>query len=323
MRTEQLTDIAARYGIPEPTVTFIRHNENRTYRAEGSDGQTYLLRIHQPVEDGMAGLQHTYEGLLGELVMLEELSKWDDLPSQRPLRNEAGDLITLIEIDGRTQNCSVITWLDGRDMTKDDVKDPVIAHKVGHDLARLHTFFRQHRQQGLEYRPSQGIDYNEHMVQVIRSGHDRGLFTSGDVATVARTVDFIIKQLKERGTSEWGLIHGDVNLGNTIISPAGEICFIDYGFYGPGYYLSDIAMGAMMVPSDNRERFLQGYYGQNRGYDEDINILEGFMLLSIIGYYVFMMENEAIHDWMRERMPRLCENYCIPYLKGARIFDQI
>ncbi|WP_246059329.1 phosphotransferase enzyme family protein [Paenibacillus lautus] len=131
MQNEQLQKILNEYGIRKPEITFIRHNENRTYKVEDHDGSTYLLRIHQPVKDGMAGQQHTYDGLLGELQMLEHLSGRDHLLVQRPLRNREGKLITIIEHEGKRWNSSMLTWLEGRDLQKDDLSDPVMVEKLG------------------------------------------------------------------------------------------------------------------------------------------------------------------------------------------------
>lgn len=154
MENEQLQDILNQYGIREPEVTFIRNNENRTYKVEGHDGSTYLLRIHQPVKDGMAGLQHTYEGLLGELQMLEALSGQDRLLVQKPLRNREGELITFIEHEGKRWNSSVLIWLEGRDLQKDDVSDPVLVEKLVARIAELHKFYSQYKQEG-------GLDKSE------------------------------------------------------------------------------------------------------------------------------------------------------------------
>lgn len=40
----------------------------------------------------------------------------------------------------------------------------------------------------------------------------------------------------------------EVSLGNIIMTPEGEFSFIDFGFFGHGYYYTDVAMGAMMIP---------------------------------------------------------------------------
>lgn len=324
MRNEQLQEILNEYGIREPEITFIRHNENRTYKVGDHDGSTYLLRIHQPVKDGMAGLQHTYDGLLGELQMLEHLSGWDKLLVQRPLRNREGELITVIEHEGKRWNSSVLTWLEGRDLQKDDVSDPVLVEKLGARIAELHKFYGQYVQEGLDKRPSQGIAYNQYMIEVIKQGLAKELFTSSDVSVIEDTISLVNSLLADRVNEEaWGLIHGDLSLGNIIMTSDGELCFIDFGFFGPGYNYTDVAMGAMMVPSELRNLFLRGYYGNEHTGQDKLVLLEGFMLLAIIGYYVFQMENESVHAWMRERMPKLCADYCKPYLSGERIFYSV
>ncbi|MGO4790567.1 phosphotransferase enzyme family protein [Paenibacillus sp. 2KB_20] len=324
MQNEQLQEILKEYGIHEPEITFIRHNENRTYKVKGHDGSTYLLRIHQPIKDGMAGQQHTYDGLLGELQMLEHLSGWDQMLVQRPLRNREGELITIIEHEGKRWNSSVLTWLEGRDLHKDDVSDPVMVEKLGARVSELHRFYSQYIPEGMDKRPSQGISYNQYMIGVIKQGLAKELFTSSDVSVIEDTISLVNSRLADRGNEEaWGLIHGDLSLGNIIMTSDGELSFIDFGFFGPGYNYTDVAMGAMMVPSELRNLFLRGYYGNDHTGQDKFVRLEGFMLLAIIGYYVFQMENESVHAWMRERMPKLCADYCKPYLSGERIFYSV
>ncbi|MGG3283906.1 phosphotransferase enzyme family protein [Paenibacillus solani] len=324
MRTEQLQEILNKYDIPEPEIVFIRHNENRTYKVKGHDGNTYLLRIHQPVKEGMVGQQHTYEGLLGELQMLEHLSGRNQLLVQRPVRNREGELITIIEYEGKRWNSSVLTWLEGRDLQKDDLSDPVLVEKLGARIAELHKFYSQYEREGLDKRPSQGIAYNQYMIEVIKQGLAKDLFTSSDVSIIEQTISLVNVRLEDSENDDtWGLIHGDLSMGNIILTSDGELSFIDFGFFGPGYNYTDVAMGAMIVPSEHRDIFLKGYYGSDHTGQEKLDMLEGFMLLAIIGYYVFQMENESVHAWMRERMPKLCADFCTPYLSGGRIFYSV
>jgi hypothetical protein len=44
------------------------------------------------------------------------------------------------------------------------------------------------------------------------------------------------------------------------------------------------------------------------------------MISAVLGYYAFVMENEAAHPWIRERMPQFCNNRCAPYLNDKSIF---
>ncbi len=55
MTNDDLHAILSSYGIDQPVLTFLRHNENRTYRVDDAIGNSYLLRIHQPVKETMTG----------------------------------------------------------------------------------------------------------------------------------------------------------------------------------------------------------------------------------------------------------------------------
>lgn len=322
MTNEKLSELLDKYDIEQPEIIFLRHNENRTYRINAGTGKSYLLRIHHPLKAGMKGLQHTYDGILGELQMLENYGSWSASEVQTPLRNKEGELITIIEHEGELLNCSVLTWVDGRDMSKDDGNNVELVKKLGEQIAELHTFFRQYEHSGMESRPSQGRAYNERMISVIQSGVEKNLFTPSDVNVIKQTLQLINSRLNDLGGEAGGpdQIHGDLNRSNTIITTEGEVRFIDFGFYGTGYALLDVAMGALMVPSYQRDTFLKGYYGEYEYTEDDLLQLEGFMLVAIIGYYVFQMDNEDVHAWMRERMPKLCAEYCGPFLNGERIF---
>ncbi|MGM1050449.1 MAG: phosphotransferase enzyme family protein [Bacillota bacterium] len=323
MTNDVLIDILNKYGIYEPIIKFLRHNENRTYKIDDTvSGNSYLLRIHQPLKDNMTGLQHTYHGLLTELEMLENLAAQTDLIVQSPVRNRYGDLLTVIEHEGRSLNCSVLTWLEGRDLQKEDVSDQNVVTKLGDQIADLHSFFRYYKGVSPDKRPSQGMDYNHQMLTKIKRGLELGLFAPSDVHIIEETITLINLRLENIGKSAhtWGLIHGDLSMGNIIVTSQAEMSFIDFGFFGFGYYLLDVSMGALLIPSEHRNNFLEGYYGHEEITEEDIFLLEGLMLVAIIGYYAFQIENETVHPWMRERMPLLCANHCIPYLSGERIF---
>ncbi|MBD8499700.1 phosphotransferase enzyme family protein [Paenibacillus arenosi] len=322
MTNDTLHTILNRFDIHQPTITFLRHNENRTYRVDDVHGTSYLLRIHQPVKESMIGMQHTYDGLLAELKMLDALASQNYLIVQAPLRNRDGELITVLEHEGQQLNCSILTWLEGRDLQKEDVSKREIVQELGFQLAELHSFFRQYPHEGMEQRPSQGLTYNIGMIDTIKKGLKLGMFTAADVSIVEKTILLINSRLEGSGLTResWGLIHGDLGLGNIIITPEGKLSFIDYGFFGPGYYLTDVAMGASMIPAEHRNLFLEAYYGHNNCHEEELLLIEGFMLISIIGFYAFMMGNESVHDWMREHMPQLCAKRCLPYLSGERIF---
>ncbi|GGO08312.1 phosphotransferase enzyme family protein [Saccharibacillus kuerlensis] len=324
MNNEQLTDLLNRYDLNQPKPIFLRHNENRTYRVQEKSGRNYLLRIHDPFVPEMQGPQHRYEGIVAELAMLEQWGQWRDRDVQVPIRSREGELVTVFEMGGRKLNASLLTWLDGRDLVKNDLPNIEIIRKLGEQLAELHAFFRQYEPLGIEARPHQGRAYNDKMAGVIRSGVEKGLFTAADADTVEETLRLVNERLKDRGGEDgMDLIHGDIGLGNTILTSDGDIRLIDFGFYGRGYTLTDTAMALMVLPADKREIFLKAYYGEQGWTDEHLREIDGFMLAAIIGYYVFQFGNEQMHDWMREKMPILCSEYCRPFLAGEPMLERI
>jgi aminoglycoside phosphotransferase (APT) family kinase protein len=57
------------------------------------------------------------------------------------------------------------------------------------------------------------------------------------------------------------VVHGDLNMGNIIVTSKGEISFIDFGLFGFAYYLLDVSMGPLiMVPSEHRFQHLHLKY---------------------------------------------------------------
>lgn len=322
MTHEQLMRLLNAYEMDRPEPTFLRHNENRTYRVQDSDGKRYLLRIHEPFVREMKGLQHTEAGILAELDMLEQWGHWSPDEVQVPVRNKSGELVTTFETDGQKMNASLLTWMEGRDLSQEDVQDADIAKKLGKHMAELHAFFRQYNPSGMEARPSQGKAYNKRMAKVIHSSVSQGLFTSADAATIEETLQLVNDRLSDEGGDDGpDLIHGDVCQGNAILTVNGDVRFIDFGFYGKGYAQTDTAMGALMLPANRRDAFLEAYYGRACSENE-LLLLEGLTLAAIIGFYVFQIGNEKHHDGMRERMPILCAERCRPFLRGERIFYQ-
>ncbi|MGZ9583322.1 phosphotransferase enzyme family protein [Paenibacillus marinisediminis] len=325
MRDDVLIEILSKYGVHEPKITFIRHNENRTYKVEDpNSGAAYLFRIHQSLKENMVDLQHTYSGILSELEMLQDMADQTNLIVQTPIRNCDGEYITKLQYRDKEVCCSLLTWIEGEILNKDDVSDDILVRKIGAKIAELHRFFQSYHRVKPETRPHYDTESNIVMLHKIHRGVELVLFPPSDYAIVEKTMHAINAQLEALGRSEeqWGIIHADLAKNNILLTPTGDISFIDYGFFGYGYYAMDVAMGASMVPADKRDALLEGYYGQRQLSDADLTVVEGLILVSIFGYYAFQMENEDVHPWMRERMPQLCAKRCMPFLLGERIFYQ-
>ena len=85
------------YDYSDYSLMFIRHSDNVTFKVEGSNLDSYLLRIHIPITDAMGAHGTDSNMVLSELLWLEALSRDTNLVLQKPIRNRAGDFITQVE----------------------------------------------------------------------------------------------------------------------------------------------------------------------------------------------------------------------------------
>ncbi|MDQ6423468.1 phosphotransferase [Paenibacillus sp. LHD-117] len=320
---DKILKLLLQYDIVSPEAALLRHNENRTYKViDTSNGRVYLLRVHDPLTVNLAGIQHTRQGVEAELRLLEAISIGTNLMVQVPVVNRYGQLVTEFELEGRILCCSILHWIEGRNMTKEDLSSPGAAYNLGAQVASLHKFFDTYDKVMPVDRPDYGISRTEKMLTQIRHGVEFGLFSEENFVIVEKTLTLIVDRLKagRPGTVRQGIIHADLNMSNILVTPLGRYVFIDYCLFGFGYLLFDVAMAALNAPRENREQVVEGYYGQVPPHKEIYSVIEGFMLSAVLGYYAFVMENETVHPWIRERMPHFCDNRCAPFLNGESIF---
>ncbi|MFS0839734.1 phosphotransferase enzyme family protein [Paenibacillus sp. 1P03SA] len=324
-----LSGILAAYPVREPSVRFIRHNENRTYRVtDGITGQSYLLRIHKPVTDKLYGLQHTLEGLQAEMQWLADLGAGTGMRVQKPVASHAGEWVTSVNLEGESGSqsavfCTLLEWIEGRDVGHGESFSRERVRELGRQLGIMHEFSQTYAGAAELKRPRYAdAEQNEEMLARIRSGLSMGLFREEDLEIAGLTFARIADKLERhsRSGSTWGLIHADINKGNLIVTEHG-FAFIDFCLFGHGYYGYDLAGCSLTVQAESRDSVLEGYSLIRPGAaGERPDLLEGFMLLSIFGFYSFHLHNPDKHPWMKERMPAFCKNYCVPFLEDRSLF---
>lgn len=103
MPDQYLGDIMSKFSINNYTMTFLKHNENLTYKVIDSlTGKAYLLRIHRPFTSNFTGPQHTLEGLQSELQLLIHIKEKTSLVVQTPIRSNSSDFIIEAGYEGDT-----------------------------------------------------------------------------------------------------------------------------------------------------------------------------------------------------------------------------
>ncbi|MEK4664287.1 phosphotransferase [Priestia sp. FSL H7-0729] len=321
--------IIKNYSMEKPVVSYIRHNENLTYHVvDEASGQKYLLRIHQAAYASMSGIQHTPPALEAEMNLLHELNATTALRVQHPVRNVSGDWVTLWTSEaGKEICCTVLEWIEGRDIQQGERLTTEQIYDLGAQLQMLHQYGRvQNQTDRTKVRPAYGnVHENLVMLGQLEEGVRLGIFTTEDFDLLLETFENINKQLATypQHAETWGIIHGDITRNNLLITDQG-ISMIDFCLHGYGYYLFDAGGAALMFNREERDLFLSGYTKQIAPLtDRDIRLMEGFMLIFTLGYYAFQMANESRHEWMKDRMPKLCSKYCRPYVQNERIFYEL
>lgn len=321
--------IIQNYTIEKPVVSYIRHNENLTYHViDEASGQKYLLRIHQAAYASMTGIQHTLPALEAEMNLLHELNATTALRVQHPVRNVSGDWVTVWKSEaGKEICCTVLEWIEGRDIQQGERLTTEQIYDLGAQLQMLHQYGREQNQiDRTKVRLTYGNSHeNLVMLGQLEEGVRLGIFTTEDFDLLRETFENINEQLEtyphQAGT--WGIIHGDITRNNLLITEQG-ISMIDFCLHGYGYYLFDAGGAALMFNREERDIFLSGYTQQIAPLtDRDIRLMEGFMLIFTLGYYAFQMANKSRHEWMKDRMPKLCSKYCRPYVQNERIFYEL
>lgn len=309
------------YSFIDPEVHFIRHNENITYKVtEKRTGDAYLLRIHKPIAPNMQGIQTTREAIQSELDFLQAWSIFTEWPVQIPFPNQEGELVSSITIDYEEMHCSVLQWINGETMSKEDFGNESMVSMLGKRIGSLHHFSQNYRPPSSFIRPEYGTEWIKTMLAQLRAGQQIGVLSKRQLEVLEHVFSMVTTQIQAliQVTGQWGFIHADIHHSNLIRTSNG-ISFIDFGLSGFGPYAMDIAMAALFLKKDCRDYLLSSYATIITG-EINTGLLEALTFLSIAGHYAFVVSNEAKHVWVRGHMPRFIEHFCDPYLAGKSVF---
>ncbi|MGO4376054.1 hypothetical protein AB4Z21_35960, partial [Paenibacillus sp. MCAF20] len=196
------------------TVEWIRHNENITYKViDSGSANTFLLRIHKPITTNMQGVQNTNEAIQSELEILLAWSSHSRLPVQIPVPNVHGKLVTTVWIENEEVHCSILEWIVGETMSKNDFESEERVNTLGKEIALLHRFSQSYQLASSFTRPEYGLEWTETMLSKLRSGEEIGIISTKHFHIVENTFSLINERLKVMSNKNetWGFIHADIN----------------------------------------------------------------------------------------------------------------
>ena len=317
-------EILLSYSISNPDIQFIRHNENITYKiTDNNNNKNYLLRIHNPVTEGLFGLQHTFEGINAEIQILKELSHNDMIHAQKPISNKLGEYIIEYKLENYNHPCyaTILEWIDGFTLTLKEDNINEIAYKLGQNLALFHDCLKSFKPSKDFIRPIYDVDRIDNAIEELKYCVDANLFSSEHYDIIREVLLLVKHQISELNSREntFGIIHADMQPGNIVLS-SGNPCIIDLGFCGFGYYLFDLGSAATVFPSEFRQAFLQGYSSRTSFSFDDLRYIEGQIFMdTFISYVLFMIDNKT-NSWIKTSAVELCDTLCKDFLEGKEVF---
>lgn len=299
------------YPIVSPTITFLRHNENITFRVvDRQTNETYLLRIHAPLTEAFQGERQQPEMIASELCWLEALSNETELTLQRPVRTKNSELVALVEGNQEAIPCSLLHWLEGEPFP--DIPSTVQATRLGTIVATLHAHARAWIIPETFTRPAYDLAFHEQQINKLASGVSMGVIREEDYATIQGTLACVLAVLGQ-AQELLLLIHADLHCGNLLAS--GKAVYpIDFSLSGFGLPLFDLGTCLTCLPSDLRPACLEAYQQRETLPSAFPLLIDACFLLSRMGAYVYMLPNSAEHAWLKERIPRFVAQECRLFL---------
>jgi Ser/Thr protein kinase RdoA (MazF antagonist) len=299
----------------------IRRSDNLTWRVESSDGKVYLLRVHQSLNAAMAGARQRPDCVQSELYWLSALAEAGS-EVQRPQRTKNGALVAMVEANGRLAPCTLLSWLEGElfDEARHDRAE--IARSYGSLTARLHNHAAGWTPPPDFIRPAQDAAHFQRLFSEFRKALHWGLIQAEDWPTLSETCARLVEDMErfEDITTQWGLIHADLHTGNILVRGA-RILPIDFSLCGWGSFLFDASIALLGgLPAHLRSSFLEGYRVLRPFPSALLTPVEIFGLVGLLSYCAFQVENQANHEWLVARIPRLVAAECRRYLNNEPVY---
>ncbi len=254
------------YPIASPSIQFLRHSDNLTFKiTQGTDDKKFVLRIHKPFTRNLADLRQQPRAILSELLWMDALAKDAGIPVPPVVRNNAGQLITSVQLssDGQIVPCSMLGWLDAEPYRPDAPEIENLAMQLGRLMARMHTHASQWQPPEGFLRPRSGPEHILQIMDKLLPGIQMGIIQPEDYSVIKMTAEKIrdIVITIDRTPENWSLIHNDLHTGNWLYR--GEKVFpIDFSLCG--YRVSPLRYRhcAGSLGSENpalRRSFINGY----------------------------------------------------------------
>ncbi|OPA77413.1 aminoglycoside phosphotransferase [Paenibacillus selenitireducens] len=265
------------YDLAWERIQFIQLSDTITYKIETSAAEKYLLRIHSD--------RWSKDEIRSELMLLQALRQGAGLTVPEGLASRDGSCVLEVDTEEgyRRPYVTIMRWVEG-DSMQGEMTDSD-AYSMGVMAGKLHDAAAQFAPPSHFVRPSWGAESFREELGRLEKYYARFLSEAAWGAYQAAANQILASLVRmPKNRDNYGLIHADLHTGN-IVFHEGKPYPIDFGRCGYGYYLYDIASTILGLYPQHREVFLQGYEQVRRLTEEDLELLECFFVMVMIGNY--------------------------------------
>jgi Ser/Thr protein kinase RdoA (MazF antagonist) len=308
----------AKYGMSGFTLRFIRHSDNATYKVEIPRLGAYLLRIHIPVTKAMGTHGADIDAIYSELLWLEALSQDTDLVLQKPVRNQAGGLVTQILLENATLpvNCTLMHWVNGQPYHR-ELESEHTAYQIGEILAKLHIQASQWEIPEGFKRPKRDTEYFEGVLRDIQPALIDERISSSDYYEFETSISLLTEILRSLNKNQQthGLIHADTHKGNMLYHE-GKIRLIDFSFCAFGNFMFDLGICFSDMKESLHRAFLEGYQNLRTLPDNHQRLIEGFFIGSMVGTFSYWVANPHAQETLAIKVPQIARDFAAKFNRG-------
>lgn len=302
-KDEILREAARKFGLDYEKLNLIGGFQNFVYEGE-SNSRKYILRITHSSHRSINSIE-------GELEFVTYLSN-NGVPASRPVLSLNGELSERIEAEGCYFTAAMFEKAEGRRLSYPEyLGDEGIFKCLGRITGRMHYLSKS-------YRPgAEGISRHDWIENYYLQNLKR--FIPEEQEEIFRSCSELVETIKSlhRNESSYGLIHGDINVGNFMAGKSG-ITLFDFDECQYSWFLEDIAIQLFYTAYVNlddsiEERqelgsrfmkgFMEGYREENYFDDDSMKHLDLFLRLREIIVYAGMyrsLDLENANQWVRD-----------------------
>lgn len=315
-----LAAAADRYGISLEETHALGGSQNQIYAYE-HEGNAYIVRF-TPMNN------RSEQQVLGELDWIRYLA-YNGIAASAPVLSRGGRLSESIVLeDGRAYHCVVFGRAPGKQVSYPDcLKDNALYERLGELTGRLHALSGS-------YQPSD---------ETVRRHDWSGNWFLNHIDLIPATQRLVrdsyhhlLDELRAlpQDAEAYGLIHGDINVGNFTVDDQGTITLFDFDEAQYSWFVEDIAIQLYYLVyvyggEDGRasreeqagrfmEHFMRGYEREHRLDRQWLRLMPLFLRVRELIVYIGTFrrwdgvdesfsssDNQWFKDWVAESRQRI------------------